>query len=64
MQQTEIRLQIPVDIIKKIEKIIERQNITVGDYIISSVSEVADRDFRNIVKPFSFDFLGGGREIK
>lgn len=64
MQQTEIRLQIPVDIIKKIEKIIERQNITVGDYIISSVSEVADRDFRNIVKPFSFDFLGSGREIK
>lgn len=64
MQQTEIRLQIPVDIIKKIEKIIERQNITVGDYIISSVSEVADRDFRNIVKPFSFDFWGGGREIK
>ena len=64
MQQTEIRLQIPVDIIKKIEKIIEQQNITVGDYIISSVSEVADRDFRNIVKPFSFDFFWGSREIK
>ncbi|EFD0040252.1 TPA: hypothetical protein ACHJUL_004768 [Escherichia coli] len=63
MQKTEIRLQIPVDVIKKIEKIIERQNITVDDYIVSSVSEVADRDFRNIVKPFSFDF-GGGREIK
>lgn len=56
MQQTEIKLQIPVDVIKKIEKIIERQNITVSDYIISSVSEVADRDFRNVVKPFSFDF--------
>lgn len=63
MQKTEIRLQISVDVIKKIEKIIERQNITVDDYIVSSVSEVADRDFRNIVKPFSFDF-GGGREIK
>ncbi|EPV6028906.1 hypothetical protein C9189_26405 [Escherichia coli] len=58
MQKTEIRLQIPVDVIKKIEKIIERQNITVDDYIVSSVSEVADRDFRNIVKPFSFDFGG------
>ncbi|EIX7551699.1 hypothetical protein OJ571_004238 [Escherichia coli] len=58
MQKTEIRLQIPVDVIKKIEKIIERQNITVDDYIVSSVSEVADRDFRNIVKPFSFDFWG------
>ncbi|MBB7068359.1 hypothetical protein [Escherichia coli] len=56
MQQTEIKLQIPVDVIKKIEKIIERQNITVDDYIVSSVSEVADRDFRNVVKPFSFDF--------
>ncbi|HFO6606058.1 TPA: hypothetical protein ACHKUF_004881 [Escherichia coli] len=63
MQKTEIRLQIPVDVIKKIEKIIERQNITVDDYIVPSVSEVSDRDFRNIVKPFSFDF-GGGREIK
>lgn len=58
MQQTEIRLQIPVDVIKKIEKIIERQNITIDGYIVSSVSEVADRDFRNIVKPFSFDFGG------
>ncbi|EFG3567114.1 TPA: hypothetical protein ACGBHW_004854 [Escherichia coli] len=56
MQQTEIKLQIPVDVIKKIEKIIERHNITVDDYIVSSVSEVADRDFRNVVKPFSFDF--------
>ncbi|EFK0581120.1 hypothetical protein AYR11_004729 [Escherichia coli] len=56
MQQIEIKLQIPVDVIKKIEKIIERQNITVDDYIVSSVSEVADRDFRNVVKPFSFDF--------
>lgn len=63
MQKTEIRLQIPIDVIKKIEKIIERQNITVDDYIVSSVSEVSDRDFRNIVKPFSFDF-GGGCEIK
>ncbi len=58
MQQKEIRLQIPVDVIKKIEKIIEQQNITIDDYIVSSVSEVADRDFRNIVKPFSFDFGG------
>lgn len=56
MQQTEIKLQIPVNVIKKIEKIIERHNITVDDYIVSSVSEVADRDFRNVVKPFSFDF--------
>ncbi len=63
MQQKEIRLQIPVDVIKKIEKIIEQQNITVDDYIVSSVSEVADRDFRNIVKPFSFDF-GDSCEIK
>ncbi|MCF7444665.1 hypothetical protein [Escherichia coli] len=56
MQQTEIKLQIPADVMKMIEKVIERENITVSDYIISSVSEVADRDFRNIVKPFSFDF--------